>query len=109
MGALSKIVPVLFLFGCTTDTPTKTVIDDARVDIEQVAEDIKKLPAECKPDEFAQKLNLISGKLDAAEETHALEMRNCEIQLDKARTFNYGFFIGFVVLAWLWLKKKLLP
>lgn len=106
---LNKLLIVLLLAGCTTDTPTHTIIDDARTDLETVADEIKKLPTDCKPDEFAQKLNLISGKLDAAEETHAIEMHNCEIQLDKARTFNYGFFIGFVVLAWLWLKKKLLP
>ena len=103
-----KILPVLLLLGCATDTPTKTVIDDARVDIEQVAEDIKKLPAECNPDEFAQKLNMISGKLDAAEETHALEMQNCQLELSKSHTWNGALFMISVVLVYLLLKKKLL-
>lgn len=106
---LNKILLLLLLAGCTAQAPTTTIIDDARSDLEHVADEIKKLPAECKPDEYAQKINLISGKLDAAEETHALEMHNCQLELDKARTFNYGFFIGFVVVVWLWLKKKLLP
>lgn len=109
MGMLSKVLPVLLLIGCTTDTPTNTVIDDARVDIEQVADEIKKLPDNCRPDEFYKKLEIISGKLDAAEETHALEMRNAELELDKSRAWNYGLFISLIVAAYLLLKKKLLP
>jgi hypothetical protein len=109
MAMLNKILPVLLLLGCATDTPTKTVIDDARVDIEQVADEIKKLPDNCRPDEFYKKLEIISGKLDAAEETHALEMRNCQLELDKSHAWNYGLFISLVVAAYLLLKKKLLP
>lgn len=109
MDTLSKVIPLLLLIGCTTDTPTKTVIDDARVDIEQVADEIKKLPDNCRPDEFYKKLEIISGKLDAAEETHALEMRNCQLELDKSHAWNYGLFISLIVAAYLLLKKKLLP
>ena len=109
MAILNKILPVLLLIGCTTETPTKTVIDDARVDIEQVADEIKKLPDNCHPDEFYKKLEIISGKLDAAEETHALEMKNCQLELDKCRAWNYVLFISLIVAAYLLLKKKLLP
>lgn len=108
MGVLNKVLPVLLLVGCATDTPTTTVIDDARVDLEQVAKEIKKLPVECKSEEYSQKLNLISGKLDAAEETHALEMRNCQLELDKSHTWNGALFMASIILAYLLLKKKLL-
>ena len=109
MAILNKILPVLLLLGCATDTPTNTVIDDARVDIEQVADEIKKLPDNCRPDEFYKKLEIISGKLDAAEETHALEMRNCQLELSKSHTWNGALFMVSVILAYLLLKKKLLP
>lgn len=109
MGTLSKVLPLLLLIGCATDTPTTTVIDDARVDIEQVADEIKKLPDNCRPDEFYKKLEIISGKLDAAEETHTLEMRNAELELSKSHTWNGALFMVSVILAYLLLKKKLLP
>lgn len=109
MAVLNKVLPLLLLVGCSTSTPTKTVIDDARVDLEQVADEIKKLPAECRPEEYSQKLNLISGKLDAAEETHALEMKNCQLELSKSHTWNGALFMVSIILAYLLLKKKLLP
>ena len=106
---LNKILPVLLLVGCAAQAPTTTIIDDARSDLEHVADEIKKLPTECKPDEYAQKINLISGKLDAAEETHALEMQNCQLELDKSHTWNGALFMTSVILVYLLLKKKLLP
>lgn len=108
MGTLGKLLVVLLLVGCATDTPTKTVINDARVDIEQVADEIKRLPKDCKPEEYSKKLEIISGKLDAAEETHALEMHNCQLELDNSRTWNGFLFMASVILAYLLLKKKLL-
>ena len=106
MGILNKAIPILLLFGCSATTPTNTIIDDSRQEVQNIVEEFRKLPKECQTKEIEDRLLSVSGRLDAAHETHVLELEKCELELSKSKNINYGFLLGLIVAAYLWLKKK---
>lgn len=105
---LNKLLPILLLVGCSQTAPTSTILTDARTELIEIASDIQKLPEQCQTDSIVSRLNHVYARLDAAQETHELQLKNCQSEMKEAKAYNYIMFFIIAAALATWLKKKVL-
>lgn len=108
MAIPNKILLVLLLCGCSTETTVNRMADNIRDDLTSIAEDVYMLPPECgEQSRLAQRIELTRERIDIMEEeyineTDALkeEKRRLELMLFMASAILFA-------LAILWGKRLL--
>lgn len=105
---LSKILLVLLLAGCTSETVVNHMASDIREDLTLIAEEVYALPPECgEQSKLAQRIELVRERVDIMEEAYIGETDDLK---DKNRRLEgYVFLLTFAlaVAAGL-LAKRLL-
>jgi predicted nucleic acid-binding Zn ribbon protein len=108
MATLGRLLIVLFLAGCSSETPVNHMADSIRNELSLIAEDVYMLPPECgDQSKLAQRIEMARERIDIMEETYINE--TCVLVNEKRRFQRYTFilFWALTVLIALWVKRLL--
>lgn len=105
---LSKILLLLLLAGCTSETVVNHMADDIHDELSLIASDVYDLPPECGEQvKLAQRIEMVRERVDIMEEAYNVETDDLK---DKNRRLEgYVFLLTFAlaVVAGLLVKRLL--
>ena len=108
MAVLNRLLIVLLLAGCSSETVVNHMADNIREELTSIAEEVYMLPPECGDQtKLAQRIEMTRERVDIMEETYANEtsvLVNEKRRLERCLSF---VFVIFLVAATLWVKRLL--
>ena len=105
---LNRLMIVLLLAGCTTETVVNKMADDIKDELQLIAEDVYSLPPECGDQtKLAQRIELTRERVDILEETYIKEADDLRTKNRRLEGYIFTLSVALVVAAGLAVRRLL--
>lgn len=105
---LNRLMIVLLLAGCTTETVVNKMADDIKDELRLIAEDVYSLPPECGDQtKLAQRIELTRDRVDILEETYIKEADDLRNKNRRLEGYIFTLSVALVVAAGLAVRRLL--
>lgn len=108
MAVLSRLLIVLLLAGCSSETVVNHMADNIREELTSIAGDVYMLPPECGDQtKLAQRIEMTRERIDIMEEAYIKETNALESEKRRFQRYTFILFWVLAVLIALWAKRLL--
>lgn len=105
---LNRLMIVLLLAGCTTETVVNKMADDIKDELQLIAEDVYSLPPECGDQtKLAQRIELTRDRVDILEETYIKEADDLRTKNRRLEGYIFTLSVALVVAIGLAVRRLL--
>lgn len=105
---LNRLMIVLLLAGCTTETVVNKMADDIKDELQLIAEDVYSLPPECGDQtKLAQRIELTRERVDILEETYIKEADDLRTKNRRLEGYIFTLSVALVVAIGLAVRRLL--
>lgn len=105
---LNRLMIVLLLAGCTTETVVNKMADDIKDELRLIADDVYSLPPECGDQtKLAQRIELTRDRVDILEETYIKEADDLRTKNRRLEGYIFTLSVALVVAAGLAVRRLL--
>lgn len=105
---LNRLMIVLLLAGCTTETVVNKMADDIKDELRLIADDVYALPPECGDQtKLAQRIELTRERVDILEETYIKEADDLRTKNRRLEGYIFTLSVALVVAAGLAVRRLL--
>jgi hypothetical protein len=108
MAILSRLLIVLLLAGCSSDTVVNQMADSIKGELISIADEVYMLPPECgDQSKLAQRIEMTRERIDIMEEAYIKETNALESEKRRFQRYTFILFWALAVLVALWVKRLL--
>lgn len=105
---LNRLMIVLLLAGCTTETVVNKMADDIKDELRLIADDVYSLPPECGDQtKLAQRIELTRDRVDILEETYIKEADDLRTKNRRLEGYIFTLSVALVVAIGLAVRRLL--